>query len=81
MRYAFGVRQNTCEGWFEGIARPVGGGPERTSRRFNTQAGAVDAVRYFMRNGQFRREEEEAAEVEEIAICEACGQPLPKVGG
>lgn len=77
MRYSFAVRKPRCEDWFEGVARPYDGGPERTSRRFASYAGAVGAVRYFIANGRFQSEEEDE-EIEEIAVCEACGQTLPE---
>ena len=78
MSYRFGIRSNRCEGWFEAVATPVDGGEQRTSRRFPEYDTAVEAIRYFIAHGRFRREEEEAEAVEEVAVCAACGQPLPE---
>ncbi len=77
MDYRFGIRSNRCEGWHQAVATPVNGGEVRLSRRFPNPEAAMDAVRYFVAHGRFRREEEEAAAVEEVEVCLACGQPLP----
>ena len=74
-KYRFGVLQNRCQGWFQAVATPFDGSEERTSRQFADQQQAVEAIRYFLKNGRFRREEEEAADTVKVEICERCGQP------
>ena len=75
MSYKFTIRSNRCDGWYQAVATPIHEGEARHSRRFNNPGAAMDAVRFFVKNGRFQSEQENA-DVEEVEVCGDCGRKL-----
>ena len=72
---SYQLRNNRCEGWWQGVFCDSSG-TITESARFSNQAEAVEAIHHHHRKGLWPRE----VEVKDVEICSSCGQPLP-IGG
>ena len=69
----YGIKSNRCEGWHQPVAR-LANGTHHQGARWPTWNEARDAIRFHHKNGIFPSEVEDT----EVAMCKACGQPLPE---
>ena len=69
----YSIRSNRCLGWHQPIA-VLSNGTNHEGARWPTWVEARDAIHFHHKNGIFPSEVEDT----EIAMCEACGQPLPE---
>ena len=71
MRYI--IRNNHCEGWFQGVAVDSHGEISNSSK-FQTLDGARNAIRFHIKKGMWPYEVDEKP----VEVCHVCGQVLPE---
>lgn len=74
--YDYGYEHNRCEGFYVATARSRATGEVSRSARKLTRDDAIAAIGHHYRKGLWPRE----VVASPVAICEACGQPLPDDG-